>query len=63
MGLASVGDDALKHASRCVSFGDQGTGFLCALASFFAVTSVVELDHVVRRGRTSTPHNGNDRIA
>ena len=66
MGLASVGDDAVKHASHCVSFGNQVTDFfLCARLCFFfffAVTMVgAELDHVVRRGRTSSARKRNDR--
>ena len=61
MGLASVGDDAVKNAAHCVSFGNQVTDFFARLRfCFFAVTMVVELDHVVRRGRASTPHNGDD---
>ena len=56
MGLALVGDDAVKHASHSVSFGNHVTDFFSRLR-FFALTMVVELDHIVRRGRTSTPHN------
>ena len=34
MGLASVGNDDVKHASHCVSFDNQVTDFFCALAFF-----------------------------
>ena len=61
MGLASVGDDAVRPASHRVSFGNQVTDFFFARLRFFAVTVVFELDHVVRRGRASTPHSGDDR--
>ena len=58
LGLASVGNDAVKHASRYVSYRPPGyrhfsPSFLC-----LAVTEMlVELDHVVQIGEP-TPHKG-----
>ena len=61
MGLVSLGDDAAKHASHRVGFGNQVTDFFLRTCVSFAVTMEVELDHVVRLGKTSTPHSGDDR--
>ena len=52
LGLASVGNDAGKHANNCASeLDNQGTFFLFF---FLAVTMmVIELDHIVRGGEPS----------
>ena len=60
VGLASVGDDAVNHASHCVSYYCRQPGYRCCLCCccccccccFLAVT----LDHF-SAGRTFTPHN------
>ena len=58
-GLASVGNDAVKLATHCVSKATRLPIF-CTLV-FFAVTMmVVELDHIVRSERTSIPRKGDD---
>ena len=39
---------------------NQVSDFFCALAICFEVTMMVELDHIVRGGRASTPSKGGD---
>ena len=49
LGLALVGNDAVKRANHCVSLTNQGT----FLFIFLAVTMmVIELDHIVQGGES-----------